>query len=195
MKLLTLLVTCFIVTSSCSQRKTTTPPLSDIYTGTTPCDSLIASLLEIPATKKNFSLKWDLSLQKNSPDTFRLLVRYGNEKPNTNEFISGGTKVILTGIYTVSYGAHENPNPKVYSLQADQIKSPLLLIEMDSNILHFADPGRKLLVGNGGWGYVFNKVKITILEAASYEPPAARLENEIPVFGLQVLILEELNTV
>jgi len=157
---MTLLVTCFALTSSCSQNKSTNSlPLGDIFVGSTPCDSLIKSLLQIsPETICEF-IKWELHLNKSSPGVFELTALYGESQPNTNGFKGGGKKIILNGKYTTNYGAASNPASKVYYLHGDSLQSSLLLIEMDSNILHFADTDKNLIVGNGGWGYVLNRIQ------------------------------------
>jgi len=158
--LMTLLITCFMVTSSCSQTNSTgNLPATDFFVGSTPCDSLIKSLLKIPADEKCDFIKWDLSLNKTSSDTFQLTALYGESQPNTNGFIGGGKKILITGKYIINYGANSNPNLKIYYLNGDKLPSSVLLIELDSNILHFADRNKKLIVGNGGWGYVLNRVQ------------------------------------
>ncbi len=65
---------------------------------------------------------------------------------------------LAKGNYVFTNGTNENPNYRVLNLTAPQLKSPLLLIVMDSNILHFADHDKRFLVGNGGWGYVLNRL-------------------------------------
>ena len=158
--LMNLLIACFVVTSSCSQTKSTGNfPATDSYVGSTPCDSLIKSLLQIPSITKCDFLKWDLSLQKSSPDSFHLTVFYGESQPNTNGFINGGKKIVVNGKYAINNGSGAIPHMKIYYLYGDKFMSPLLLIEMDSNILHFADANKNFIVGNGGWGYVLNRLQ------------------------------------
>jgi hypothetical protein len=70
-----------------------------------------------------------------------------------------GKKILITGKYFINYGANENPNAKVFYLNGDKLPSSLILIELDSNILHFADANKNFIVGNGGWGYVLNRVQ------------------------------------
>lgn len=158
--LMTLLVSCFVVTSSCSQKNSTgSLPATDIFVGSTPCDSLIKSILQIPSITKCDFIKWDLSLQKNSDASFQLTALYGESQPNTNGFIGGGKQIEVNGKYAISYGVGTNPNAKVYYLHGDKSQSSLLLIEMDTNILHFVDANKNFIVGNGGWGYVLNRLK------------------------------------
>ena len=98
--LLTFLISCFVITSSCSQINSTRN-LSDteIFVGSTPCDSLIKSLLQIPADAKCDFIKWDLNFRKSEkdPDSFQLKALYGEAQPNTNGFIGGGKKIEVNG--------------------------------------------------------------------------------------------------
>ena len=158
--LIVLLVTSFVATSSCSQKKSSASiPAADSFVGSTPCDSLIKSILQIPSATTCDFIKWELSLQKNSPDTFQLTALYGETQNNTNGFKGGGKKIEINGKYVIGNGANANPKAKVYYLQGEKLPSSFLLIEMDGNILHFADADKNLLVGNGGWGYVLNKIQ------------------------------------
>ena len=158
--LLLLLVTCLLVTSSCSQKKSGSNLHStDDFVGSTPCDSLIKSLLQIPSATTCDFIKWELSLQKNSPDTFQLTALYGETQNNTNGFKGGGKKIVINGKHVIGNGANANPKAKVYYLQGEKLTTSFLLIEMDGNILHFADADKNFLVGNGGWGYVLNKIQ------------------------------------
>ncbi|MGZ8557542.1 MAG: hypothetical protein ACXWWC_04395 [Chitinophagaceae bacterium] len=160
--LILLLTTCLLATSSCSQKKSgSNLHATDDFVGSTPCDSLIKALLQIPSNTICDFIKWELSLQKNKPDTFQLTALYGEAQNNTNGFKGGGRKIIITGKYHISNGASASPQAKVYSLQGDKLSSTFVLIEMDGNILHFADAGKNLLAGNGGWGYVLNKIQQT----------------------------------
>ena len=95
----------------------------------------------------------------NGRGTFHIDVLYGESKPNTNGFMGGGHKIVLEGKYTIVKGARENQSLNVYQLKTEKLASPIRLIEMDSNVLHFADSNNKLLVGNGGWGYMLNRIK------------------------------------
>ena len=73
--------------------------------------------------------------------------------------MGGGKKLIINGKYTISNGTPANPHAKVYYLHGNEFKAPLLLIQMDSNIFHFADANKNFIVGNGGWGYVLNRTQ------------------------------------
>ena len=158
--LLTLLISCFVMTNSCSQiNSTRSLSDTDIFVGSTPCDSLIKSLLQIPSDAKCDFIKWDVNFRKSKKDSFQLTALYGEAQPNTNGFIGGGKKIEVNGKYTVNYGVNAHPNAKVFNLNGEKLPSPFLLIELDSNILHFADSDKNFIVGNGGWGYVLNRIQ------------------------------------
>jgi hypothetical protein len=151
-----------MLTNSYSQRNATgNLSTHELYVGSTPCDPFIKSLLKIPGNKKCEFIKWELSLSKSitSSDTFLLTALFGESQPNTNGFMGGGDRIMVKGKYTTSYGIKNNPKAKVYYLTGDEFLSAVILIQMDNNILHFADANKNLLVGNGGWGYVLNRIK------------------------------------
>lgn len=146
---------------SCSQPSASGSTISSIcFVGSTPCDSFIRSAMGIPSTMVCDFMKWKLCLNASGKSTgsFELTALYGVSQPNTNGFINGGSKLTFTGNYNVSTGAR-NPQARVFHLQDSKSSATLLLIGMDDYILHFADTYKQLLVGNGGFGYVLNRVK------------------------------------
>ncbi len=132
LQLLFLVTTCFIMSRLFSQVSSTgNLPAADNFVGSTPCDSLIRSLLQIPLNEKCDFIKWNVSLAKNNSDTFQLTALYGESQPNTNGFIGGGKKIAVNGKYVINYGAKSNPKGRVYYLNNAVLQSSLLLIEMD----------------------------------------------------------------
>lgn len=142
---------------SCAQNSRPQETLSPQFAGSTPCDSFIRVQLGIPNETKCDFIKWELNLDPAGSDSFKITAVYGESKPNTNGFMKA-EHFWAKGKFAFTKGANENPNYRVLNLNAPQLKSPLLLIAMDSNILHFADHDRRFLVGNGGWGYVLNRL-------------------------------------
>lgn len=159
--LATIAFICFMVLSAQSQNiRPGHSPAPILFVGSTPCDPFIKSLLRIQDDAKCEFLKWELTLYKSqiNSDSFKLSVVYGESQPNTNGFINGGKKVEITGKYTIGHGIYGNPHIKVYHLNGASFRSSVLLAEMDQNILHFMDNEKKFIVGNGGWGYVLNRI-------------------------------------
>lgn len=136
-------------------------PLANVFAGSTPCDSLIKVLLGIEADATCDFIKWELRLHQTqtTSNAFELNILYGESQPNTNGFINGGTRIETTGIYNTLQGMDGYPQVKVLQLNAKRFLSPVLLVEMDNNILHFIDHNKKFIVGNGGWGYVLNRIE------------------------------------
>jgi hypothetical protein len=160
--ILILAICCLLSTISCAQDNSSLPNATElIFVGSTPCDSLIKSELKIPGSSKCDFIKWELKLggNKDSSNQYHLTAVYGEAKPNTNGFMNGGNKLSVTGKLSISHGSKANPGSKVYYLNSDSFAAPIVLIEMDNNILHFADTNKNLLLGNGGWGYVLNRLK------------------------------------
>lgn len=156
--LLFLLFASFMVSNSCSQTTTANPPVTDVFAGSSPCDPAIKKMISIPAGDSCEFIKWDLSLSRIQMDSgnFQLKILYGESQPNTNGFKGGGKQLVVTGTY--HYGRPATTGSKGFYLIGKKLPNPILLVELDNNILHFADTSKKLLVGNGGWGYVLNRV-------------------------------------
>lgn len=136
-------------------------PDMDKFVGSTPCDSLIRSALKIQPDVKCDFIKWEVNFNRSNADagTFQCTTLYGESQNNTNGFIGGGIKTLVSGKYSVYHRVNENPSPKVYRLDGYELQSSLFLIQMDNNILHFADSNKNFIIGNGGWGYVLNRTK------------------------------------
>jgi hypothetical protein len=149
-------ISCLTGTVSCSQNNSTTNSSTLLFVGSTPCNTLTRSQLEIPETTKCEFVKWELTINVSSA-TFRIVALYGESKPNTNGFMGGGQMFEGQGKYLYQ-SAKDNPKNKLYYLYGENFKSTIILREMDENILHFADANKKFLVGNGGWGYVLNRM-------------------------------------
>lgn len=130
-----------------------------IYTGSTPAGILIRSTLTIPAGAKVDFIKWDLHLaeDKAGSGTFRLMASYGESQPNTNGFWNGGTPLEISGKYNIQNRSLKHNKP-IITLEADALQSPVRLLRLDENLLYFLDQSNDLLVGNGGFSYLLNKV-------------------------------------
>ena len=146
---------------SCSQPANPGAVNSVGFAGSTPCDSFIRSATGISSSSVCDFIKWQLALNPSGKNagSFELTALYGESQPNTNGFISGGSKLTFTGNYIISIGVQENPHARVYQLQDSKAAKKFILIELDENIFHFADNDKQLLVGNGGFGYVLNRLK------------------------------------
>jgi hypothetical protein len=129
-----------------------------IYAGSTPCDSLIRTRIGIPGNAKCDFIKWQLTIEAARSDSFQIKATYGQSKPNTLGFIKA-TEFQAKGKYLLTTGTKDNPKAYILQLIAPEFKAPFIFIVMDRNILHFADKEKRLLVGNGGWGYVLNSIK------------------------------------
>ncbi len=156
MKLSFVILFCLSITSiSCSQTGSVKPK-PDVFVGSTPCDSFIKKVLQIPSNEICDFIKWQLELDKNA-DSFHLSILHGEAQPNTNGFKGGGKRIITTGVFRLTQDTHHDTGFPVYQLVTNNFTSSLYLMQMDTAIFHLADNNKKLLVGNGGWGYVLNK--------------------------------------
>jgi hypothetical protein len=134
-------------------------PGAEYFVGSTPCDSLIRSVLGIPEATVCEFIKWKVEFLKasNQNGTFKLTALYGESLPNTNGFKAGGLKSEVSGTYIITRGAEINARANVYQLTGTKLKRPLVLVRMDDNLFHFADDHKNLVPGNGGFGNVLNK--------------------------------------
>ena len=66
----------------------------NIYTGSTPADTVIRSFLGIPLSDSVDFIRWKLILRDNR---YQLQGNYGIGKANTNGFINGGARIELGG--------------------------------------------------------------------------------------------------
>ena len=92
-------------------------------------------------------------------NTFQLYALFGISQPNTNGFVQGGEKIRITGKYLTHDKTDLNTNSRIFELTSVKFQSPLLLMEMEQNVLHFVALDRSFLVGNGGYSYLLNKVR------------------------------------
>lgn len=119
-----------------------------LFVGCTPGDILIKSQLGIqPETKIDF-IRWNLKFENSN--TFILNIKFGENKPNTLEFIEGGQSKDFSGTYTIS----KNLNNDIYHLEATHLK--IAMVKLNDNIFHFLTTKNQLMVGNGGWSYTLN---------------------------------------
>lgn len=160
--LMTVLLSCCVIAISYSQKKSTNnQTLSDVFVGSTPCDSLIKSMLKIPSDATCIYIKWELRMSDspNDSNAFKLFISYGDYQPNTMNFLGGGTKIAIEGKWTTSFGTNENAKKKVYHLKGNKGQSELLFIKMDDNILLFLDKDKDFIVGDASFGYVLNRIQ------------------------------------
>ena len=144
MKFLTTLLSITLL-AACANSKETN------YTASTPADPVVRKFLGISLSDSIDFIRWKLSLNDLK---YTLECNYGIGKPNTNGFYDGGKKVSLNG--TVKRGQGTN----TYTLQNGS--HSLHLIELNSNLLHIANPDNTLLIGNAGWSYALNKLNSSL---------------------------------
>lgn len=152
------LIICFAASDTSAQHIVNIVKPLAVYAGSTPCDSLIRPYIGIPAITKCDFIKWQLTIDASGSDSFQIIAAYGESKPNTLGFITA-TEFQAKGKYLITTGTKDNPKAYILQLIAPEFKSPVMLIVMDRNVLHFADQHKRFLVGNGGWGYVLNGIK------------------------------------
>jgi len=114
-----------------------------VYIGCTPANNIVKSFLGIPLSDSLDFIRWKVTMQNGK---YNLLCNYGVGKPNTNGFINGGKWIRLNG--------QLKKEGNYYNLQADNRR--LSILELNPNLIHFADQNKNLLIGTGGWSYTLN---------------------------------------
>jgi hypothetical protein len=149
------LLTCCMGTNTGAQIN----PATHVFVGSTPGDSLIKTLLQIPAATVCDFIRWKLVLTDggNDANTFTLDISYGESQPNTLGFKGGGQEHALAGTYTVTKHKAGSPQREIYRLKLEKQAAAISFLKVNDNLLHVLTPDGKLLVGNGGWSYTLNR--------------------------------------
>jgi hypothetical protein len=169
LRFLALLFAVCFTSSSCSQTASTGKPSStEVFTGSTPCDTAIQALLKIPPTPDCDFIRWHLTLNKESGNqAFELQLVFGEGAPNTVGFKGGGTTRTYIGKYQVSKLAKRLKGALV-QLTTKEPAVSLSLVQLSDDIYHLLTPDGSLMIGNSGWSYTLNRAG-TILPASSKE--------------------------
>jgi hypothetical protein len=163
-----------------------------VFVATSPCDAGSKSLFGIPERAACEMIKWRLTLYQDSsaltPTTYQLEYVYGLPQPNTNGVAQGGAKVARTGKWAIVRGAKTNPDAMVYQLDPDKPQASVSFQVVDQNLLHLLDRDEKLMIGNAGWSYTFNRTGDFALPTQSISSPtAARAKANAPTASAALL--------
>jgi hypothetical protein len=124
-----------------------------ILVASTPGDSFMKSVLDIPQATKIDFIRWRLVLEPGNPDSFSLSISYGEARPNTMGFMDDDGNKSFSGTYTVTGSGTR------YAFNSPAFTQPLSAFRLNENIFHLLGPGNKLINGNGGWSYTLNREK------------------------------------
>jgi hypothetical protein len=119
-----------------------------IFVGSTPCDAPVRRFLGIPARDKCDVIRWDLLLALDAktvkPSRAVASIEYG---------VSGQRlkKLKREGSWSLAVGTDEHSDAVVYELTRGKAK--LGVWKITDDVVHLLDAKRRLLAGNGGWGY------------------------------------------
>ena len=123
------------------------PAVMGVFEGKSPCQEIMKEL-NIKVARDCFKLKWLITFLQDP----------GTRKPTTYQLrgTSTGHKIV-TGKWSVIYGAEIDPQAIVYQLIPDEPGEPIYLLKGDDNVLFFLDRQKKLLVGNDEFSYTLNR--------------------------------------
>jgi hypothetical protein len=135
-----------------------------IFVGSTPCGAVVRGFLDLPAQNCEV-IRWKLFLgldAKNAaPGPGEASVEYGLDGKRLK-------KVVYPLTWTVSVGTAERPAATVFELKRD--KRVLRLWKITDEVVYLLDGERRLLAGNGGFGYA-----LSIALAQKSEPRPASI--------------------
>jgi hypothetical protein len=137
-----------------------------VFVGSTPCGGVVREFLDLPAANCEV-VRWKLFLgldAKNvAPGPGEASVEYGLDGKRLK-------KVVYPLTWAVGTGMLERPGAKLFELKRD--KRVLRFWKVTDEVVHLLDAERRLLAGNGGFGYA-----LSIALAQQPEPrPAAIAE-------------------
>ena len=158
---------------------------STVLVGSTPCDPVIKTALQIPTATTCDFIRWELTLEGGgNVNTFSLTTVFGESQPNTLGFKGGGDKRSFKGAFTVLQNNKEMFNAETYRLETENPRNTISLKKLTGNLFHLLTPSGKLMTGNGGWSYTLNR-KDPVETSALLPSPApsfdARPETLAPV--------------
>lgn len=140
----------------------------------TPCDSVIMTMLHIEQAGVIDFIRWNLVLSPNN--SFELNIKYGESQPNTLGFKVENHQEIK-GAFTVQKS--EAPRGDIYQLSADS-GIRFSFIKLNADLYHLLDPDQQLMLGNGGWSYCLNRKTPTRQKTTLPSLAAATLSKATP---------------
>jgi len=141
-----------------------------VFIGCTPANNTIKSFLGISLSDSVDFIRWEIRFQN---EKYKLLCKYGVAKQNTNGFINGGKQIELNGTI--------KKEGNFYTLRADNRQ--LSIFQLNSNLIHFVDDNKNLLVGTGGWSYTLNSIHPIITDHVNLILKRNVLEDSMTFLG------------
>ena len=148
-------ITILFTQSSCAQLKNG----GAIYAGSTPCDPMIKQMSGIPQEKNCEFMKWEMRMSTGGMHGNMLFIQvnYGMTRANTNGFADGSERLSWTG-HLEKLLNRSSQTKNFFVVKTEDSRSLFYLVQLSENIFHFTDKDGKPLTGNGGWGYVLNRI-------------------------------------
>jgi hypothetical protein len=127
------------------------------FVGSTPCNPDVNAAINIPRSDVCAFMKW--KLQSAEDNTFTLSVSYGDYKPNTTLFAGGGKSLMFSGTVEPQIIERNHTSYKILKLTGHDIRSPIRLLLLDRNVLHFIDSNNQLVRGDASQAFILNRVE------------------------------------
>ena len=157
---LTVLICCSALNSCSHNNASNTNFATDIFIGSTPCNSIVNNELKIPASDTCDYMTWELTLSGRD-SSFKLLISYGAYLPNTMYFLNGGKSMSIHGKQKTTYYTRNDTKYRIIHLVDEEKRPELLFIELANNILHLIDKNMKFIKGDAGLAFVLNRVNLS----------------------------------
>ena len=137
------------------------PDLYGCFTASTPCSAELKKFLNIPSAEKCDQIKWKIYLYKNanpaSSAKFRIerdFIYYVDNRTDKNM-----GSAVIEGDWKESTGQVSGKTAALFQLTAAD-GSVIRFRKLDENLIHLLNGRKELMVGDGGYGYTFSRIKI-----------------------------------
>ena len=140
------------------------------YTGSTPAGNTVRSFLGIPLSDSVDFIRWKMTITDNQ---FILWCNYGIGQPNTPGFISGGKVIELKNVLSKEKNYYRLRNGN----------KTLMMLEINTSLLHLLDADNQLLTGNSGWSYTLNNNAAAVSDSVSVNTRLTALKDSMTFTG------------
>lgn len=127
------------------------------FTGSTPGDNSIKSIIGIPENDSIDFIRWELILEEMNKPSFVLNLNYGISKPNTTGFEPDDKAMTIKGRYEKRHLKTGSFKGEIYDFISPGFANDTLsLVKIGDQVLHILERDNRLMVGNGGWSYTLS---------------------------------------
>lgn len=137
------------------------PDLYGFFAASTPCASELKTFLKIPAAENCDQIKWKIYLNNrkdaHTPAKFRIerdFIYYVDNRTDKNM-----GSAVIEGQWIEQQGQASGKPARIFQLTSVD-GSVIRFRKLDDNLLHLLNSQNNLMVGDGGHGYTFSRIKL-----------------------------------